>query len=161
MNEIQPEIQNNEPNEYLNKLKKDLSMVEDKNREFNSKKIVDENKLKETKEKMIQELFTMMKEVGVDPTNLESINAFLAQLSEQDPDLLALFEAALSNLVGGDLEGLPNAPVRNPLEGGSVRPDVPLMMGSDSLSETGSGMPPVPASPGGELPNENTFKNLR
>lgn len=143
------ENQNNESNELLNRLKSDFATIENKNREFNSKKIVEENKLKEAKGKMIQQLFSMMQEVGVDPNNLESINAFLAQLSEQDPDLLALFEAAFNNIAGEEDtlsgENMQEIPVKNPVGIDSTRPDVA----------------PTPHSVRPTIPTEKTFENIR
>ena len=146
MSEMPPVTKNKTSDEYLTQLKNDLSKVENKNRELNSNKIVDENKLKEAKAKMVQELFAMMKEIGVDPNDLDSINKFLGQLSEQDPDLLVLFEAAFSNLVGGDLNELPSAPIKDPLL------DVPV---------AGDSNMPAPALAPAPAPGGYTFQNLR
>jgi hypothetical protein len=72
-----------------------------KNREgaINSQKILNKNTLKEVKTKLIQSLFGTLQELGVDGSNLESINLFLTKLRSQDPDLASLFETAFSGLV--------------------------------------------------------------
>lgn len=142
MSTIPSENQNNESKDYLNRLKNDLMTVENKNREFNSNKIMEENKLKETRAKMIQQLFLKMQKMGVDINNLESINKFLVKLSEQDPDLLELFESAFNNLVGEEDGRMQGAPVRSTMDTNSTRPDV------------------VPISHP-SMPTEKTFENIR
>ena len=69
--------QNNESTDYLGKLKADLALVEEKNRKFNSDKAMNDNKFNEATEKLKEQLFIMMKDLGVDPSNRESIKEFL------------------------------------------------------------------------------------
>ena len=95
-----PENQKEVENSYMDDVKRGLSAVENKERALNSKKMIEENKLKETKAKLTQQLFMAMKELGADPSNLESINEFLSKLSQQDPDLLKLFEIGFGGLQG-------------------------------------------------------------
>jgi len=87
-----------EEKDYKGELMKDFDVLQDKNRSLNSMKIINKNKIKETRIKVIQELFGIMEEMGVDPNNMESINSFLTTLEEQDPDLKELFEYAFTNI---------------------------------------------------------------
>lgn len=91
-------IINKESDDMKSELNKGLMDIKNRDRALNSKKIIDNNKLKETKIRLIRELFKMMESLGVDPNDLESINAFLARLDEQNPDLRELFEVAFNNL---------------------------------------------------------------
>lgn len=91
---------NKEGKRMLESLKKGLSVVENKERELNSNKIVNDNQIKQNKDKLMNELFTKMSESGVDLNDLTSINKFLMNLSRQDPDLVELFNFAFGNLVG-------------------------------------------------------------
>lgn len=62
-------------------------------------KTINQSRLEEMKTRLIQELFKLMQGLGVDPTNLESINEFLQALDQQDPDLRELFESSFNVLV--------------------------------------------------------------
>lgn len=73
--------------------------VKSLDRNVRSQKIINKNKLAEAKSKVIRELFTMMQNLGVDPSDLESINQFLQTLEQQDPDLRELFEVAFNTLI--------------------------------------------------------------
>jgi len=97
------------PEARKNKLQNMFEDVQNKNRSLNSNQVINQNKLKETKIKLIQELFKMMQNLGVDPNNLESINQFLQQLDAQNPDLRELFEVAFGKLIG-DSDVNPEAP---------------------------------------------------
>lgn len=77
-----------------------LEDVKNRERTLNSQEVINTNKLKETKTRVIQTLFGVLEDFGVDPSNLESINAFLSQLRNQDPDLAQLFEVAFNDLTG-------------------------------------------------------------
>jgi len=92
----------NESNQYADELKRGLSLVENKERALNSRKFIEDNKLKQVKSRFIQQMFAMMKELGVDPSNPESVSKFLGELSQKDPDLLALFEEAFNNISSED-----------------------------------------------------------
>lgn len=97
------ENQNNNSNPYLNELKRGLSVVENKEREINSRKIIENNKIKEIKGRLVKQLFSILQDNGVDPGDRESINNFLSKLSEQDPDLLTMFEIGFNNLQQEDV----------------------------------------------------------
>lgn len=58
--------------------------------------------LEEMKKKMVQDFFALLQERGVDPNNLESINAFLQELEYQNPDLLAMVENFINLAYGED-----------------------------------------------------------
>jgi len=106
--------QEKDGNSYMNEIKRGLSAVENKNRANNSRKMIEENKLKETRKRLTQQLFMAMKELGFDPSNLESIKDFTAKLSQQDPDLLKIFEAGFGGLQGEEAQIAPN------VEGGPI-----------------------------------------
>lgn len=80
-------------------LESGLEDVQNREKAINSQEILNKNTLKEVKTKLIQSLFGTLQELGVDGSNLESINLFLTKLRNQDPDLASLFEMAFSGLV--------------------------------------------------------------
>jgi len=73
--------------------------VKSKERQVNSRKLMDKNSLRIFKMKLIQQFFDFFKNQGIDLNDLGSINKFLGQLQAQDPDLFALFEMAFSGLM--------------------------------------------------------------
>lgn len=74
-----------------------------------SKKILDKNKLEKLRTEIITRLFATMKEMGVDPSNLNSISSFMQKLEQDDPDIFLLFQDAMSGILG-------NQSVQNPMQ---------------------------------------------
>ncbi len=91
-------VASSDPIAMKQELQAGLEGVKSKERMINTKEIINANKLKEVKVELIKSLFDMLQKLGVDGSNLESINAFLTKLREQDPDLAGLFEYAFNGL---------------------------------------------------------------
>lgn len=117
----------------------------------------------EMRQEALGALFEIMKKAGVDPSDQESVTAFLDQLYEYDPDLYQIFESAFNNLTGApnDLnnnpESDPNAPA--PSLGMTPPPTEstpPPTMGA-LAPDTGSTPPPTPPAAG---PTPKNFSNL-
>lgn len=83
-----------------NELKASLGRLDMREKGLNTKQIINQNKINEFKVKVIQDIFKLMQENGVDPSSLESINRFLQSLEAQNPDLRELFENALNGVLG-------------------------------------------------------------
>ena len=100
--------------------------VSDRESDFQEKRNINENKLQMFKADVVKKVFSTMKDLGVDLDDMESINKFLQQLGQQDPDLLILFESAMGGLLpaekeeGVSVEGV--APEGVPVKG--IAPDV-------------------------------------
>jgi len=89
---------NVQPNLPIDDLKSKFEEIKSKNATLQSRKFSSQNQLKDSKVKMLQEIFALMQKMHIDPNNLESINKFLQYLEQQDPDLLAMFENAMNEL---------------------------------------------------------------
>ncbi len=89
-----------------------------------SKKVMDKNTLNKVKIDMINRVFSLMKELGVDPSDANAVNSFLQQLEQQDPDLFALFEGAMNGMIGEE-----------PVNGGA--PENPSLMNKFSNLQQG------------------------
>jgi len=74
--------------------------VQTKENELNTRNILHKNNFQAFKEELFKRLFDFMKKAGVDPANLESINAFLDKLRKESPDLAEIFEVAFSDIAG-------------------------------------------------------------
>lgn len=72
--------------------------IKNKERSVITQGFINANKLKRLKIDILKRIFAALSELGVDPSNPESINQFLAGLEEQDPDLFELFETAINAL---------------------------------------------------------------
>lgn len=100
-------------------LENEAKQLEDRNQSLDSVRNSNKANAKELKVKLIRDLFAIMKEVGVDPNDMVSINRFLQQLNQQDPDLGEIFQVAFNNLIG-DRDVNPQAPPPPPPENGGL-----------------------------------------
>lgn len=161
-----------------NNLDSTLQDLKGKRGAIQAQEYVGKNKLEAAKAEMIQSIFEILKNVGVDPTDMESIQAFIEQLSNEDPDLLKLFDAAFVALstdpeMAPDMTAAPEnvaqAQAPAPAPGMQTEPGMgqvgksPIPSGAsiaESLQsmpgESGAAEPPMspPAAPmaGGALP---------
>jgi len=74
--------------------------IQNAERSLNAKDVTNQINIRNIKTKLIQNLFKIMVDAGVDPSDLGSINNFLQSLEAKDPDLRELFESALNDLLG-------------------------------------------------------------
>lgn len=88
----------NSGNNYRQELLRGLTDVQTRNNALNSVEIINANKLKEMKSRLMKSLLDEMVAVGVDLNNPESINSFLTRLERTDPDLKTLFSEAFDSL---------------------------------------------------------------
>lgn len=132
-----------------------LDELDNKNKAVDTERFIAKNKLKAFKTKLLNDIYSSLKDLGVDPNSLESINSFLQKLEQQDPDLLTLFESAINALDPDAATGLDVLPQSGePTPGG-----LPGLMGKYNNLQTsmlgqqepeqGVGVEP-PVSPGEE-----------
>ena len=79
-------------------LERMLGKIENKNTAFEEKQALSSEKLEGLKAEILKRIFGLMKDLGVDPSDLSSINEFLQKLQQQDPDLYVMFESAINSL---------------------------------------------------------------
>lgn len=124
-------------------LVEDFKNLDNKNKELETNRIISTNRLKKLKVGILKEMFDSLRDMGVDPNDVNSIGRFLDRLRSQDPDLAELFEFAFNNLVSG----LDNNPIGNALgaagEAEGAISEVPPLQGVSGATE-----PPVPESGG-------------
>lgn len=135
-------------------LERDFSDLDQKDKQLNSQKIISENKLRRLKMDIMKQLFSSLVDLGVDPSNVESISKFLQKLERQDPDLAKLFESAFNDLLPGEgivdsaMEGIKDVPG---LAGGEEPAPVPVQeeTGTVPVGPVDAGVPvgPVGAGP--------------
>jgi len=117
-------------------LKAKFAEIENQKSAFNSRKLLNANELKQVKTDLMQEIFKMMMDAGVDLNNLESINKFLSELEQKNPDLLELFQSAFNGLLGEEEMGAMATPPMAP----GLAGEAPPMPGS------GIPTPPMPGA---------------
>ena len=132
----------------------DGTMADLKNKRgaINSESYISKNKIDSVKAGLIQQIFAMLQEIGVDPTNMESIQAFISQLEKDDPELLRLFNIAFEALEGTPgTEPVGISPSPEVAAPGGMPPvgvaDIPQDQPMP-VPPVGAGMPEAPPSPG-------------
>lgn len=137
--------------------------VQGANSKVVSDQLVSRNEISLMKKDLIQKMFELLQQAGVDPGNPAAISSFLNELQTADPDLLEMFNVAFQGLTGQapaggppDLSGGdPNAQPGAMPPGGGMPPGMdPSQMGGPSL------MPGAPGQdPGADLTSR--FQNLQ
>ena len=87
-----------------------FDMVAQKKAELDTRKIADKNKLDQMKQEILGKFFEAMQALGVDLNDPSSINQFMAELEQSDPDFVVLLETAF-RVLG------PEDPAPQPVEG--------------------------------------------
>lgn len=122
--------------QQMAELKKLFGKVQNANAQLVSKSLIDRNQISNMRRELMMQLFELMQEVGVDPGDPQAVRDFMEQLSQQDPDLLEVFETAFLTLKSG-----PSANPASPegIEQGLEEDDTVTdnaMLGGDQLGET-------------------------
>ena len=138
-------------------LERMLGNINNKDAAFKEKQVLNSEKLESTKARIIKEMFSLMEDLGIDPSNLNSINEFLQKLQYQDPDLYILFESAMNSLdeggVAPGMEAVPGMP------GTEAAPGMPVMEAGPPPGPMPGPMPgpgPAPVEENSGLMESNT-----
>lgn len=73
--------------------------------DFNSRTVIGQKRLDQFREVIIKAMFKLMKDAGIDPNDVESIQQFLTGLEQMDPDIAELFDLAFNDLLGDEQPG--------------------------------------------------------
>jgi hypothetical protein len=66
------------------------------------------------RQQVLKEVFDSLTRAGVDLSSRESVAAFIEKLKQESPELAAMFEQAMNELMGGDAMGTQSAPPAEP-----------------------------------------------
>ncbi|MCK9369570.1 hypothetical protein M0R04_06655 [Candidatus Dojkabacteria bacterium] len=88
--------------EQKEELKRLFAGVQGANSKLVSQDLMGRNQNSIMRQELVQKLFELMQQAGVDPNDPAAIKAFLQQLEQQDPDLLEMFEVAFRGLAGNE-----------------------------------------------------------
>ncbi len=126
-----------------------MQKVQAKYWELNALKFSGDNQNEAQKADIIKYIFDAMKSAGIDPSDSDSINSFLAELEQDNPDLYTLFVQSFNGLLWEE------APEQSPEQGAANPIQVP-----GDLWVPAPSIPPVPQSP--QLPESPQwqFPNL-
>jgi len=83
-----------------------MSKIEGKYQDFNSQKFASGNKAREQQSEALRQVFDLLQSLGIDPSNVEEVKAFLDQIRETNPELSQQLEVALEALLGTEDEDL-------------------------------------------------------
>ena len=104
--------------DQLQELQTLLGKVKDAQAQLVTKRVIKKNEVNSMQKQLMNSFFAMLQSNGVDPSNPESIKAFLAELEKRHPDLLELFMQAFQDLNGGPLQGMAQPPPQELMGGG-------------------------------------------
>ena len=79
-----------------------FSKIEEKYQDLNSKNFVAKNGEEQAKSDAIKEVFTILQNAGIDPSDLNSVNEFLVKLKSKNIDMYNQVSEALNYLIGED-----------------------------------------------------------
>jgi hypothetical protein len=109
----------------------------------------------EIRRRLLSSLFEVLEAAGVDPNDLDSINKFLMELQEQNPDLYELFRYAFDKLTGEENIAEGEAGAENAgLMGKYANLGPQTMMPPQGMPEMPQGMPEMPGGMPPEIPQE-------
>ena len=125
-----------------------LKNVQNANSKLVSASIIDRNKISSVRKDLMNKIFGLMKQAGVDLSNPESIRSFMEKLSKESPDLLAMFEMAFQGLNSNPTDATPASSPEEMEQGMAEDENTPMPLSSSN----------------GEAPAENPvverFQNL-
>jgi len=106
-----------------------IENLKNKQGQMNAMKFGESNKVESQRQKALMEVFSMMQDAGIDPSNIEEVKAFLDELEVSNPEVYKAFVAAFGLLMGqqGGQSALP-------ITGGAIS-----QLGAQSQGTEGSG----------------------
>lgn len=118
---IEPQIDENEKSRrkvILDEMMGQFNDIENMQRNVNASNFSNKNRTNQMRQNLVRKLFEIMKQNGVDPSDLNSIRDFLSKLQKDNNDLYLLFEQAFNTIlpaedytmsnVGGELPMKPS-----------------------------------------------------
>lgn len=114
-----------------------MSKIENKYQDFNSQKFASNNKLQEQEGATLRQIFDLFESVGVDPSNVEDVRAFLDKIKANNPELYQQLETLLSSILGEE-----NIPPTGEETIQPTREDIPAM-GEEANIPISAGEEPI------------------
>jgi len=94
-----------------------MGKVDGEMQKMNAQKAMGNNQIEEAKGESLRQLFDVLTEAGVDPSNPEEVKAYLAEMKTKNPEIAMKIEALLAEILGDEQEA--------PMEGGGGLPPMP------------------------------------
>ena len=86
--------------EMTQNLKEMMEKIQSKYSEFGAQDFSTKNKQKVLEGQALREIFNLLQSMGVDPSNVEEVGAFLNKIKETNPELSKQIEESLQALLG-------------------------------------------------------------
>lgn len=125
-----------------------MAEIEQKRRENNSQRIVSGQNFDDERKKVINEIFDVLEENGVDPSNPEDMAAFFDKMKESDPENFEAFRKAILSIFSKSEDIGSEMPI------GEESPEGQMPM------DIGEGMPSMPMEEGAPV-SPSGFGSLR
>lgn len=77
-----------------------MSKIESKRQDLNSQSFTSEFDIEKQKGESLRQLFDLFQSMGIDPSNVEEVGAFLEKIKKNNPELSQQLEKILSSILG-------------------------------------------------------------
>lgn len=128
--------------EQIESLRELMSEIETKYRQMNAESFAGGNQTEALRKDLVLDVFKMLKDVGVDLSNPESVREFLNKMEEENPDLYDLFVSSFEGLLGQG-EGVAGVPAGAE----EAVTGIPAPAVEEQPAPEPMGMPPMPGGP--------------
>lgn len=85
--------------DQIDELRTLIAQIQQKHREYKSDQIMNNNEVASSQKDLINTIFSLLKEAGVDLNSQKSINGFLQQLEEMSPEISQMFTKILDQVM--------------------------------------------------------------
>jgi len=98
-----PAVESDQPvsEEQKQELLDMINQIRQKLGSFNAMKFASNNKTESVRRDLLQQVFQKLQLAGVDLTDPQSVNSFIQNLQQTNPELATMFEKAMDMLLGG------------------------------------------------------------
>jgi hypothetical protein len=79
-----------------------MEKIDNRYQDFSLQNFSSSNKEQTTKADALRMFFDMLQQAGVDPSNVEEVNAFLQKIKSNNPEIFKQIEAILKTLIEGE-----------------------------------------------------------
>lgn len=133
---------------YREDIERKLSDVKARSAQVDEEITLSQSRIEMARKQVMNDLFSLMLESGVDPNNLEQLQNFFKVLEQENPDLLQMFEIGLDAMAG------------TPGQGGNLVPEgedeqAPQETPEENFPPNPATGPNAPASPPASPEGEN------
>lgn len=82
-----------------------MGKIDSKYKDFSTQQFSSAANLKEQQSEVLRQIFDLLKSMGVDPSNVEQVKAFLDKIKQTNPALFQQIDSAMIHILGSEMAG--------------------------------------------------------